>query len=749
MSLFSKKKCFVLLSLLFFPGCGFGLRKFAPSIPGLSSSSNVIVTPTPEIPTPVPDPEVGGGGGGGEEGGEGGESGGGEEGGESGGSGGASSGQLYAFVLNQQGQSITRYSVNRETAEVTHLGTLSDPSVLTAPKNMLGNSNGKCLMVTAGDFLVGYLIGESGELTQTTLITPTYSPDAMAFSPTANYLYVTSRVSHRLMYFAFNHDLCTVTPISSVSAYNTPIDIRVEAGGGYLYLLALGEARLQLFSLDPATGGPNAQSGYGFTVPQSMAVSPVSGNILVSHSSDQFAVTGRSGNAFAPPAYPQNLGTFFTSMIVSKSGGAFYAASPTTNKIHVRMLPEVGETTGINQINALGTYPEKLAMDKQGKILLATYRESASFGVMKIAENETLEMITTSSTGARPVAIVIAERTNEAPGGASGSNSNGPFYTYVANAGAPSISRFSANTIVSGIPELSFVDTHEMSSEFRPSKIAAAGGGKCLLAVSDSSTKLISHSVGQSGALQVAQTLEMPFSGFDIAISNTGRVGYVLSHDVARILIIEIDPANCQVAFRGHHPLGTMPLRIAHDPNGAFLVVVDADHKMKLMHTLATYGAPTDIGTVDALAPIALAIHPTNHRAYLTGGVSMLGAYNLASDGITYAFAPGPFAAYSASLVFDPGGRFAYSSEIANNQLTMYHVEENGSLTNVAYAQSEGIYPNNVALLPNGKALLTTNRQSNTLALHSLQTSIGVPAITFTKKLDTGPVPESIVVIAP
>jgi len=81
----------------------------------------------------------------------------------------------------------------------------------------------------------------------------------------------------------------------------------------------------------------------------------------------------------------------------------------------------------------------------------------------------------------------------------------------------------------------------------------------------------------------------------------------------------------------------------------------------------------------------------------------------------------------SADIHITPDGKYLYTSNRGKaNDITIYRIAANGTLTELGHQSSLGVHPRNFAIDPTGKFLLVANRDTNNIVVFSIYKSTGM-----------------------
>jgi 6-phosphogluconolactonase len=164
--------------------------------------------------------------------------------------------------------------------------------------------------------------------------------------------------------------------------------------------------------------------------------------------------------------------------------------------------------------------------------------------------------------------------------------------------------------------------------------------------------------------------------------------------------------------------------------------------------TLAPNAKPSLDATPGA-GPRHLAFHPQGRFAYLVNELDstvVALAYD-ASDGTferlqTVSTLPGSFVGESTCADIDvgPSGRFVYASNRGHDSIAVYRIARNdGTLSLVEHASTQGRTPRSFGIDPSGRFLLAANQDTDAIATFRIDADTG--ALRFTGEIASIPTP--------
>jgi 6-phosphogluconolactonase (cycloisomerase 2 family) len=327
------------------------------------------------------------------------------------------SGLGYVWVVAQGDTSVTFYSMNLTTGQLTINS--SNPAATTGsmPSAVIVAPSGKAMFIanTNGNSVSSYTINSDGTLTAAGSATATgQAPVSLAIDPSGKFLYVANQGNSTISIFSISGTtLSAVTSVSTVDPSNpsqtqtAPSALAITGGltgsGNYLYVANQLTNTVSTFQYD-STSGALAQllpfSVLAGTNPAGLVLSP----------DQNFLYVANSGS--------NNISSFSTCAVVSSNCGT------TTG-----MLSPVSGSPF-----PAGTDPVSLAMTPAGEFLYAADKGSNQVSGYKVGSGTGVLTPTATasfSTGLNPTWVAIP------PEGK---------FVYVANSGGSSVTAYGINT---------------------------------------------------------------------------------------------------------------------------------------------------------------------------------------------------------------------------------------------------------------------------------------------------------------
>ncbi|MBM7579578.1 lactonase family protein [Jeotgalibacillus terrae] len=163
-------------------------------------------------------------------------------------------------------------------------------------------------------------------------------------------------------------------------------------------------------------------------------------------------------------------------------------------------------------------------------------------------------------------------------------------------------------------------------------------------------------------------------------------------------------------------------------PDGKYLVAVDlgTDEIISYTYQSGELKQAAVFNAEPGAGPRHLTFHPDKPLAYVMTELSNE-VLVLAYDSSTGAFRqlqaipaiPGDFTENSqgSAIHMSSDGRFVYAGNRGHNSIAVYSAEENGELTHIEYAETEGNWPRDFVLDPSEAYIVAANQESDSLVL--------------------------------
>ena len=287
-----------------------------------------------------------------------------------------------------------------------------------------------------------------------------------------------------------------------------------------------------------------------------------------------------------------------------------------------------------------------------------------------------------------------------------------------------------------------------------PHHLAAHPSGRFLYLANNGSNNISGYAVNSNtGAL--TQVSGSPFASvtapYSVTIDPTGTYLYAGSETTAFISAYQIDSSTGVLTQISGSPFGASPVAgsVRVSPSGRFLYVgVNNATGQVLAYAIASNGSLTTISgspfasgndtisvTVDPYERFVLGINyfTTNIYSYSIGPGGALTTVGIYSTGS----APG-------YVTVEPSGRFVY---VANSgdatglvALSAYFIGASGAMIPLgAGPYAAGASPIGCAAEPLGRYVFSANTGSNTVTMHTINQTSGVPTIVGTYSTGNGP----------
>lgn len=279
-----------------------------------------------------------------------------------------------------------------------------------------------------------------------------------------------------------------------------------------------------------------------------------------------------------------------------------------------------------------------------------------------------------------------------------------------------------------------------------PSWIVSARGGAVYYALDENNSQVRTFTVARGiGALRDIGAVPSGGQGpVHMALDATGRwllVAHYTSGDVS-VLPVNDDgtlgdaPSDVEPTGRNTHQVVIAP------SNRHVLVPCVGDNHIAQLGFDATTGQLTRNPVAVAVAepgagPRHLALHPSNGHAYVVNERAATvtawrfdAARGQLTGGPSLATIPLDFAGdnFGAEVLVAPNGRFVYTSNRGHDSITVFSIDDRGTLRYLDRTPSGGTIPRSMALTPRGDRLLVANQGSNLVTAFAVDPLAGTLA---------------------
>ncbi len=239
-----------------------------------------------------------------------------------------------------------------------------------------------------------------------------------------------------------------------------------------------------------------------------------------------------------------------------------------------------------------------------------------------------------------------------------------------------------------------------------------------------------------------------PFAGvtenlWSGAFSPTGTLFVTGNFFDNEITMFRVNQATGALSVVGQTGLGSQPnaVQFAKHSSATFLGVITDD--AAALFSVSSSGKLTQLGMPSSVpdGPTALDFNSAGTQLAVStfAGVQMyaVGTAGLTSRGLK------PFASDATSVAFNPSGHLLAVSSQFPDQIRMFSVASDGSLTGLGSPTPTGSEPDAVAFNPSGKLLAVANQGDDTVSMFSVNPTTGKLTAAGSPK-STGASPDSL-----
>ena len=607
-------------------------------------------------------------------------------------------------------------------------------------------------------------------------------PEAIVASPDGEACYVSDALSTTLAILAVDPTTGRLSSSGSASLGAAPHHLAVHPSGAFLFALSAGSDQLAVFAVDPDTAGLDLlDSPLAIEADASGLLLTADGNSLITlhHDSGRVAsftldeATGALSSAdeiVIHPATPAGgaLGSAGDALYISDDAGGLIvqcALDPATGGLSLvaALAADVGPTAAA--VHPDGAFLYVLC---PGSATIARYGVDAATGDLSVLSSligsagdvaiefspsgETLQVVDSAAHSVRTgnfdpgdgsLSPTGSLRTRLDPRGLAIVNSPAPqprtTHLFVTNSNADDVSTFS----LEANPALPLEVGTALTGE-SPDDVAIDPLGRFAFVANAGSGGVSVYTFGTDGLLIDNGTPADPSaSAVSVVVEPSARFVYAAFSDSSTVAAFELQGDGSLLAV-GTQAIGLGPLKVAADPTGRFLYVVDGggagnNGGIQVFAIDPAAGGLSAL-TPDAVAqgmPTTLAFSPGGDRAYTTlATADEVVPFDLnATDGSLDIVPPGTAVdSFPVDVVISPSGRYAYVAAFftsgGNGEILLYDVRpETGDLINLddggsftARAQiTAGSGPQALFIDAAEEFLYVLNLSSSTMSVFSIQ----------------------------
>lgn len=297
--------------------------------------------------------------------------------------------------------------------------------------------------------------------------------------------------------------------------------------------------------------------------------------------------------------------------------------------------------------------------------------------------------------------------------------------------------------------------------------VVTAPDGRFVYVADTDADRVLSYSVGNSGAL--TRLDETPAGGdpFELAMAPSGRTLYATVQGTDQVVSFSVRQNGRLTSPASVSSGGTNPRGVAVSPDGRFVYVTNGTRDPAVPGTLATF-AVTDRGGLRLLRSVGIGrfgsgitISPDGRFLYAESqATNQIHAYQRGPDGLLTELAGSPIASPNdpEGIVVTPDARHIYAAATGQNSdgtpgsgpgnVQAFGVQPGGS-PGPASLFSAGALPNALALSPSARFLYASNSDSDSITGYAIGADGAlrqIPGSPFSKGLDS-PGPEAMAML--
>jgi|GEM_PF-1580057 len=647
----------------------------------------------------------------------------------------------FAYVANNNSNTVSMYTVDGTTGELRHSGYVVTG---TNPNSVTVDPSGKFVYVAnnGSSNVSVYTINQTtGALTAGTMVAAGTAPRAVTIDPSGKFAYVANQASNDISVYTIDQSTGALTAGTTVAAGTGPISVTVDPSGRFAYAANVNSNTISVYSINQSTGaltaGTAVAAGAG---PRSVTVDP-SGKFAYSanyagNTVSVFTINQNTGALTAGTAVAS--GTTPEWVAVDPSGKFAYVPNYNSNNVSVYSINQTTGALTAGTAVAAGTNPQSVAVDPSGKFAYAA--NYGSNDISAFAINQTtgaLTLIRTISAQQAPYSIAMV--------GGSTSIVYIPKFAYVTNVSSDTISVYSIDkttgTLTAGT---------DAATGSQPRSVAVAPNGKFAYATNYNAGTVSVFTVDQATGVLAAGTAvaagTMPAS---IVVDPSGRFAYVANYGSDNVSVYTIHQTTGALTAGTAVAAGTSPHSITVDPSGKFAYVANLNTNNVSVYTInqatgaLTAGTPVATGTL----PRSVTVDPTGKFAYVASqGTNNVSVYTI--DQITGALTAGTALAAGTipySVTVDPSGKFAYVANLSSNDVSVYTINQTTGALTAGTTMAAGNSPLAVTSDPSGKFAYVVSSGTTAVLVYAINSVSG--ALTAETSIATGSNPSSVAIL--
>lgn len=667
----------------------------------------------------------------------------------------------FVFVANQQDSTISSFAINLDTGQLQHDGYVSASADAAGPAELLMHPSGEFFFAVnrnSNSLAVYGLDSQTGIVTQLSTVGEGLSPNEMVLSPSGRFLYVAHLFTpdSTLRTYEFDDTTGTLTAIGT-PIITTPVsaDLAMHPTGRFISLTNRFNGIIQTFAIDPLTGIPSLAttapvnsltSGITFSSDGLYAyVTAENFNLLV-----RFRVDTMTGEFSDPRTKPTDDAPKFVRL--HPSGRFVYVVNKGSNTITKYLINPDNGTPQFPTIVPTGFSPHSIAFDPGGNFAYVMNADSASLSVYRV-DLETGNLLTEEGMRARtkPRSMVMVQGQTPV--------TNKAQFVYVVNEESGDVGSYTANPVTN---TLEMIGLAPLAGDSPVAVVADPLGRFVYVANSGSNDISCFALNDITGSLtEIGPRIANGAGTNGLAIEPSGRFLYAIAKDSANVTAYRVDEATGDLAFVQMQPTtNPNPVSVAVDPTGRFLYVVnsgieaDPDSNggvdvFAIDNRFGTLTPEADSG-VDGGSPTTITFGRSGSTAYVplnsTPGIvtAEVDAETGSLDG-----EPQDVNSLLRTLAIDvaPEGKFAYSAVLdaasGVHQIDTLGIAANGNLSLIT-TTSDNASAVDLQVDPSGQFLYTVNADTDDISLFAIETD---GSLTFVSRTSAGLAPAAIAIV--
>jgi 6-phosphogluconolactonase len=334
----------------------------------------------------------------------------------------------YAYVLNDNIDTISMYTVDSCTGDLTAMAPASIPTGANnfGSESMAVDPAGRFVYVAnlgsnatdLGTISMFTIDQGTGALTATTPPTvPTgFLPQGIGIDPSGKFVYTANSDDNTISMFTINSNTGVLTPTSppTVATGWSPLSITIDPSGRFAYAANQDDGTVSMYTVNSSTGVltpttpasvPAGGSPFGVTVDPSSSFAYVP-NAYGNNEASEYTIDSITGVLIPTVGIAATTGNSPTSVAVDLSGKFAYIVNRMDNTVWSYTIDRSTGNLALSGTVSTGVQPFRVVVDPSSKFVYVA-NESGSVSIYKINSDGTLATGPKAETGGVVVDVGI------------------------------------------------------------------------------------------------------------------------------------------------------------------------------------------------------------------------------------------------------------------------------------------------------------------------------------------------------